>query len=130
MVTPKELKYAKSHEWVRAEGELAFVGISDYAQESLGDIVYLEPPEAGQEVKQGEEVATIESVKAASPIYAPVSGKVERLNPQLAKKPELINQQPYEAFLFAIRMSAPSELSGLLDAAAYERHVEQEKAAH
>jgi glycine cleavage system H protein len=130
MVTPKELKYAKTHEWVRAEGELAFVGITDYAQESLGDIVYLEPPEQGQAVKQGEEVATIESVKAASPIYAPVSGTIERLNPLLEKKPELINQKPYEAFLFVVRMSAPAELAALLDASAYEGHVEQEKAAH
>ncbi len=130
MITPKELKYAKTHEWVRVEGGLAFVGISDYAQESLGDIVYLEPPEQGQVVKQGEEVATIESVKAASPIYAPVSGTVERLNPLLEKKPELINQKPYEAFLFVVRLSAPAQLAGLLEAAAYEAHVEQEKAAH
>jgi glycine cleavage system H protein len=130
MITPKELKYAKTHEWVRVEDGLAFVGISDYAQESLGDIVYVEPPEEGQEVKQGEEVATIESVKAASPIYAPVSGRIERLNPLLEKTPELINQKPYEAFLFAVRMSAAAELSGLLAAAAYEAHVEQEKAAH
>src|SRR5512137_2716377 len=130
MVTPKELRYTKTHEWVRAEGELAFVGITDYAQESLGDIVYLEPPEQGQAVKQGEEVATIESVKAASPIYAPVSGTIERLNPLLEKKPELINQKPYEAFLFAVRVSDPAELAGLLAAAAYESHVEQEKAAH
>jgi len=130
MVTPKELRYAKTHEWVRAEGELAFVGISDDAQESLGDIVYLEPPEAGREVKQGEEVATIESVKAASPIYSPVSGKIERLNPLLEKTPELINQKPYEAFLFVVRMSDPGQLAGLLEAAAYESHVAQEKAAH
>ena len=130
MVTPKELKYAKTHEWVRTEGALAFVGITDYAQESLGDIVYVEPPEAGQTVKQGEEVATIESVKAASPIYAPVSGQVERLNPLLEKTPELINQKPYEAFLFVVRMSDPAELAGLLGAAAYESHVEQEKASH
>ncbi len=130
MVTPKELRYTKSHEWVRAEGELAFVGITDYAQESLGDIVYLEPPEQGQAVKQGEEVATIESVKAASPIYTPVSGTIERLNPLLEKKPELINQKPYEAFLFVVRLSEPAELAGLLEAAAYEGHVEQEKAAH
>ena len=130
MVVPKELKYSKTHEWVRVEGELAYVGISDYAQESLGDIVYVEPPEEGQEVKQGEEVATIESVKAASPIYAPVSGRIERLNPLLEKTPELINQKPYEAFLFAVRLSAPAELTGLLEAQAYEAHVEQEKAAH
>jgi len=130
MVTPKELRYTKTHEWVRAEGELAFVGITDYAQESLGDIVYLEPPEQGQAVKQGEEVATIESVKAASPIYAPVSGTIERLNPLLEKKPELINQKPYEAFLFVVRVSDPAQLAGLLEAAAYEGHVEQEKASH
>ena len=130
MTVPQELKYNKTHVWVRAEGELATVGITDYAQESLGDIVYVEPPEAGQTVKQGEEVATIESVKAASPIYAPVSGKVERLNPLLEKTPELINQKPYEAFLFVIRMADPSQLASLLDAAAYESHVAQEKAAH
>jgi len=130
MIVPQELKYNKTHEWVRMEGELATVGITDYAQESLGDIVYVEPPEAGQTVKQGEEVATIESVKAASPIYAPVSGKVERLNPLLEKTPELINQKPYEAFLFVIRMADPLQLAGLLDAAAYESHVEQEQAAH
>ena len=130
MTVPQELKYNKTHEWVRAEGELATVGITDYAQESLGDIVYVEPPEAGQAVKKGEEVATIESVKAASPIYAPVSGKVERLNPLLEKTPELINQKPYEAFLFVIRMADPSQLASLLDAAAYESHVAQEKAAH
>lgn len=130
MIVPQELKYNKTHEWVRMEGELATVGITDYAQESLGDIVYVEPPEAGQTVKTGEEVATIESVKAASPIYAPVSGKVERLNPLLEKTPELINQKPYEAFLFVIRMADPSQLAGLLDAEAYESHVEQEKAAH
>jgi len=130
MVRPMELRYAKTHEWVRAEGELAFVGISDYAQEALGDSVYLEPPEAGREVKQGEEVATIESVKAASPIYSPVSGKIERLNPLLEKTPELINQKPYEAFLFVVRMSDPGQLAGLLEAAAYESPVAQEKAAH
>jgi glycine cleavage system H protein len=130
MIVPQELKYNKTHEWVRMEWELATVGITDYAQESLGDIVYVEPPVAGETVKTGEEVATIESVKAASPIYAPVSGKVERLNPLLEKTPELINQKPYEAFLFVIRMADPSQLAGLLDAEAYESHVEQEKAAH
>jgi glycine cleavage system H protein len=128
MVTPQELKYNKTHEWVRVEGELAYVGITDYAQESLGDIVYVEPPEVGAAVKKGEELATIESVKAASPIYAPVSGTVERVNSALEKTPELVNQKPYEAFLFVLKITDPGELAGLLDAAAYERHVEQEKA--
>jgi len=127
MVTPKELKYAKTHEWVRVEGEQAYVGITDYAQEELGDIVYVELPEAGSEVKKDQEVATIESVKAASPIYAPVSGTVERVNPKLEKTPELVNQKPYEAFLFVLKLAEPSELADLMEAAAYERHVEQEK---
>jgi glycine cleavage system H protein len=130
MITPQELRYNKTHEWVRVEGELATVGITDYAQESLGDIVYIELPAAEQVVKKGEELATIESVKAASPIYAPVSGTVVRINPLLAKTPELVNQKPYEAFLFVLRIANPAELAGLLDAAAYERQVEQEKAAH
>jgi glycine cleavage system H protein len=128
MVTPQELRYNKTHEWVRVEGELAYVGITDYAQESLGDIVYVEPPEVGAAVKKGEELATIESVKAASPIYAPVSGTVERVNSALDKTPELVNQKPYEAFLLVLKITDPGELAGLLDAAAYERHVEQEKA--
>lgn len=128
MVTPKELRYAKTHEWVRVEGEQAYVGITDYAQEELGDIVYVEPPEVGSAVKKDQEVATIESVKAASPIYAPVSGSVERVNPKLEKTPELVNQKPYEAFLFVLKLADPSELAELMEAAAYERHVEQEKA--
>ena len=128
MVTPQELRYAKTHEWVRVEGELAYVGITDYAQEELGDIVYVEPPEVGSAVKKDQEVATIESVKAASPIYAPVSGSVERVNPKLEKTPELVNQKPYEAFLFVLKLADPSELAELMEAAAYERHVQQEKA--
>jgi len=128
MVTPKELRYAKTHEWVRVEGEQAYVGITDYAQEELGDIVYVEPPEVGSAVKKDQEVATIESVKAASPIYAPVSGSVERVNPKLEKTPELVNQKPYEAFLFVLKLADPSELADLMEAAAYERHVQQEKA--
>jgi glycine cleavage system H protein len=128
MITPRELRYNKTHEWVRVEGELAYVGISDYAQEELGDIVYVEQPEVGAAVKKGDEVATIESVKAASPIYAPVSGTVERVNSALEKTPELVNKKPYEAFLFVLKMDDPSELAELLEAAAYERHVEQEKA--
>jgi glycine cleavage system H protein len=128
MVTPKELRYAKSHEWVRVEGEQAYVGITDYAQEELGDIVYVEPPEVGSAVKKDQEVATIESVKAASPIYAPVSGTVERVNPKLEKTPELVNQKPYEAFLFVLKLANSSELADLMEASAYERHVEQEKA--
>ncbi|UCF97907.1 MAG: glycine cleavage system protein GcvH [Spirochaetaceae bacterium] len=130
MEIPKDLKYAKTHEWVRVEGEVAYVGISDYAQEELGDIVYVEMPAAGDSYDKGEEAATVESVKAASAIYTPVAGTVEKINPELEGTPELINQQPYQAFIFAIRFSDASGLDQLLDAESYQKHVEQEKASH
>lgn len=117
-------------EWVRVEGDTAFVGISDYAQDSLGDIVFIELPDEGKEVKRGDEVTTIESVKAASPIFAPVSGVLSRVNSDLNSTPELVNQKPYESFLFAITMSDPSEVSQLLDSTAYGKIVEEEKASH
>ena len=134
MNIPKTLRYAKTHEWVRVEGPTAVVGITDYAQEALGDIVYVELPAPDEHFAQGEEVATIESVKAASPIYMPVSGTIVEVNGSLAGKPESINQGPYEAFLFKVRMDDPAQAEGqaegLLDADAYLAHVEQEKAAH
>jgi len=128
--TPKNLRYAKTHEWVRPEGETAVVGITDYAQESLGDIVYVELPALEEHLAQGEEVATIESVKTASPIYMPVSGTIVEVNGTLEGKPESINQSPYEAFLFKVRMDDPAQVEGLLDADAYLAHVQQEKAEH
>jgi glycine cleavage system H protein len=130
METPKDLKYAKTHEWVRVEGDVAYVGITDYAQDSLGDIVYVEMPASGDSYEKGEEAATVESVKAASAIYAPVAGAVAEVNPDLEGSPELINQKPYEAFIFAIRFSDAAGLEDLLDSAAYEKHVEQEKENH
>ena len=128
MEIPKDLKYAKTHEWVRVEGDVAYVGISDYAQEELGDIVYVEMPAAGDSYQEGEEAATVESVKAASAIYTPVAGTVKEINPALESTPELINQKPYQAFIFAIQFSDASGLDGLLDAQSYREHVEQEKA--
>jgi glycine cleavage system H protein len=130
METPKDLKYAKTHEWVRVEGDVAYVGITDYAQDSLGDIVYVEMPASGDSYEKGEEAATVESVKAASAIYTPVAGTVAEVNPDLEGSPELINQKPYEAFIFAIRFSDAAGLEDLLDSAAYEKHVEQEKENH
>jgi glycine cleavage system H protein len=130
MEIPKDLKYAKTHEWVRVEGEVAYVGISDYAQEELGDIVYVEMPAAGDSYEKSEEAATVESVKAASPIYTPVAGTVKEINPELESTPELINQKPYQAFIFAIHFSDTSGLDELLDAQGYREHVEQEKADH
>ena len=130
MEIPKNLKYAKTHEWVRVEGDVAYIGISDYAQEELGDIVYVEMPATGDSYKKGEEAATVESVKAASAIYTPVAGTVKEINPELESTPELINQKPYQAFIFAIQFSDASGLDELLDAQSYQEHVEQETAGH
>jgi glycine cleavage system H protein len=127
---PKNLKYAETHEWVRVEGDVAYIGISDYAQEELGDIVYVEMPSPDESYDKGEEVATVESVKAASAIYTPVAGTVKEINPGLESSPELINQKPYEAFIFIIRFSNAAGLEELLDAEAYKKHVEQEKDSH
>ena len=119
----EDLKYAESHEWVKVEGDIARVGISDHAQESLGEIVFVEIPETGQAVEKGDEVTTIESVKAASSIYAPVSGVITEVNSELDDAPEKVNEDPYGAYLFTIKMSDPSELDSLLDAAGYEKFL-------
>ena len=130
MEIPKDLKYAKTHEWVRVEGDVAYIGITDYAQEQLGDIVYVEMPAAGDSYQKDEEAATVESVKAASAIYTPVAGTVKEINPELENTPELINQRPYQAFIFAIQFSDAAGLDDLLDAQSYQKHVEQEKESH
>ncbi|MEE9306496.1 MAG: glycine cleavage system protein GcvH [Spirochaetia bacterium] len=130
MEIPKDLKYAKTHEWVRIEEDVAYIGISDYAQEELGDIVYVEMPSTEDSYDKGEEIATVESVKAASAIYTPVAGTVKAINPDLESTPELINQKPYEAFILAIRFSDASGFDELLDAQSYEKYVEQEKDSH
>jgi glycine cleavage system H protein len=126
MAAPEELKFQKSHEWVRVEGSTAYVGISDHAQEELGDIVFVELPEEGDEFEQGEEVTNIESVKAASPIYTPVSGKISKINGELEDSPELINQKPYETFIFALELSDSSELDSLLSFDEYKKSIEEE----
>ena len=126
MASPEKLKFQKSHEWARVEGSIAYVGISDHAQDELGDIVFVEIPEVDDEFDAGEEVTNIESVKAASPIYAPVSGKVVKVNQELEDAPELINQKPYEAFIFAIEMTDPSELDKLLSYEEYQKSIEEE----
>lgn len=127
MNLPEDLKYKETHEWVRVEGDLAYVGITDYAQDSLGDIVYVELPEKGDEVSAGDEVLTIESVKAASSIYAPVSGIIEQVNSDLEDNPELINEDSYKNFIYVIKMSDPSEVENLLDPAGYKEAVEKEE---
>jgi glycine cleavage system H protein len=126
MAAPEELKFLTSHEWVRVEGSTAYVGISDHAQEELGDIVFVELPDEGDEFDKGEEVTNIESVKAASPIYTPVSGKIVKVNEELDESPELINQKPYEAFIFAVEMSDSSDLDDLLSYQQYRKSIEEE----
>ncbi len=118
------LRYTRTHEWVRFEGDVAVVGVTDFAQSELGDITYLELPEPGTVVKQGESMGVIESVKAASDIYAPVSGEVVEVNRSVVDSPELVNKSPYdEAWLAKIRLSAPEELERLMDAAAYRQFL-------
>ena len=118
------LKYSKDHEWVRVEGDVATVGISDYAQDQLGDVVYVELPEVGRIVAQNEEAAVVESVKAASEVYAPVSGEVVEVNQALENDPALVNGDPTgEGWFLKLRLSAPGELDGLMDEAAYADYV-------
>jgi len=126
--TPSNLKYAASHEWARDEGDgTVTVGVSDHAQDSLGDVVYVELPEVGTVVSAGEEAGVVESVKAASDIYTPVSGEVVAINVELEDAPESINSSPYDdGWFFKVKMSDPSELEGLLDAVAYEALAEDE----
>lgn len=122
MNIPQELKYSREHEWVRVEGNRATVGITDFAQHQLGDVVFVEVPTAGAAVKAGQGFSVVESVKAVSDIYTPVSGTVAAVNDALNDAPETINGDPYGAgWIAVIEMSDPGELDGLLDAAGYEK---------
>ena len=121
---PADLRYSNEHEWVRAEGDTGAVGITDYAQDQLGDIVYLDLPAVGTAVTQMEKLGEIESVKAVSDLYSPVSGEVVEVNQEAVDSPELVNQQPYgRGWLIKMRMSDASELDKLLSAEAYEELV-------
>jgi glycine cleavage system H protein len=124
MNVPKNLKYAKTHEWVRVEGDIAVVGITDHAQHELTDVVYVETPVVGSHVEAGKECAVVESVKAASDIYAPVSGDVVAVNEELSHAPELLNEDPYDkGWMFKIRMGDTGELNQLLGPDDYARHI-------
>ena len=121
------LRFTKDHEWVRLEGDLAVVGITDYAQLQLGDVVYVELPEIGRRVERGKEAAVVESVKAASEVYAPVSGEVAEVNEELAVDPAKVNADPLGAGWFMkLRLAEPKELDQLLDEYAYQRFVEEQ----
>lgn len=125
MNIPVELKYTESHEWARTEADGAVsIGITDFAQEALGDIVFVELPEIGQVLAAGKDCAVVESVKAASDIYAPVGGEVVAVNESLGDAPEQINQNAYGAWLFRLKPADPSELDSLLDAAAYGSKID------
>lgn len=119
------LKYSKDHEWVRVEGATAVVGISDYAQTQLGDVVYVEVPEVGRKLEQGKEAAVVESVKAASEVYAPISGEVTAVNAELAGEPGRVNADPMgEGWFFKMTVAKPKELEALMDEAQYKAYVE------
>ncbi len=122
MNNPQELKYSREHEWVRVEGNRATVGITDFAQHQLGDVVFVEVPTVGAAVTAGQGFSVVESVKAVSDIYAPLSGTVVAVNDALNDTPEIINGDPYgDGWIAVIEMSNPGELDGLLDAAGYEK---------
>ncbi|HEY7725028.1 MAG TPA: glycine cleavage system protein GcvH [Anaeromyxobacteraceae bacterium] len=127
MNVPDDLKYTREHEWCRVEGSRALVGITDHAQDQLGDIVYLELPDVGDAVRKGEAFGVVESTKAVSDIFAPVTGKVVEVNDPLSESPETINEDPYEeGWLIRVEISDPAELGDLLDAAGYRKFVEDE----
>jgi glycine cleavage system H protein len=121
---PEQLRYAASHEWVSVEGGIGTVGITDHAQQELSDVVYVDLPKVGAQAVAGAVIAVIESVKAASDIYSPVSGEIIEVNGSLTGKPELVNQDPYgAAWLFRLKLTQPAELDALKDAAAYKAQV-------
>ena len=122
---PEDLRYAENHEWVRVDGNTVRMGISDYAQDALGDVVFVELPEVGRKVTAGEAFAEIESTKSVSDVYAPLSGPVVEVNPALEDPPDLVNSDPYgEGWLMKVKLSAPEEIEGLLTAADYQAYVE------
>lgn len=117
-------KYTADHEWLKIEGDVATVGITDYAQQQLGDIVFVELPKAGRKVKKGEAAAVVESVKAASDVYAPLSGEIVEVNPVLVAEPALLNSDPMnKAWFFKMKVADKSELDGLMDEAAYQAQI-------
>ncbi|KAM1138272.1 hypothetical protein TB2_035614 [Malus domestica] len=125
----KDLKYADSHEWVKVDGNSATIGITDHAQDHLGDVVYVELPEAGAAVKQGEGFGAVESVKATSDVYSPVSGKVTEVNEELSNSPGLVNSSPYgDGWIMKVEISDSGELNKLLDAEKYTKFCEEEDA--
>ena len=126
MSYPADYKYTKEHEWIKADGKIATVGITTYAQDSLGDIVFVELPKVGSEITAGKTFGTVESVKAVSDLFAPASGTVTEVNGELATAPEMINKDAHSAWLLKMTLKDPNELNSLLSAADYEKFVAEE----
>ena len=127
MNIPSDLKYSREHEWIRVEGNVVTIGITDYAQEELGDIVNVELPDEGDEIHKDEAFGAVESVKASSEVFSPVSGKIVEVNEPLLDAPEMINEDPYdEGWMVKIELSDSSELNELMDAAGYEQYIQEE----
>lgn len=122
---PGDLRYTKDHEWIRVEGGTGVMGITDYAQHAMGDVVYVELPDVGRKVAAGDDFVVVESVKGANDVFSPVSGTVTEVNEELDGAPELVNQDPYANWLVKLKVDDPSEADGLLDAAAYKKLVEE-----
>jgi len=121
---PKDYRYTKEHEWIKADGSVGTIGITDYAQHELGDVVFVELPKVGAQLKAGQSLGSVESVKAVSEIFSPVSGEVAETNPALADSPEKLNSDPHgSAWLIKVRLADPKEVASLMDAAAYEAYI-------
>lgn len=128
MTIPDDLRYTREHEWARKKGKNVAVGITEYAQDQLGDVVYLELPDIGDDVKKGEAFGVVESTKAVSELFAPISGKIVEVNDPLADAPEAVNEDPYEeGWMVVIEPSDPTELDALLDAKAYQSFLEEQE---
>jgi glycine cleavage system H protein len=128
---PADFRYSKEHEWVKVEGGTGTVGITDYAQSELGDVVFVELPKVGTQMKAGQSIGTIESVKAVSEVYCPVSGEVTAVNDALSNSPEKINQEPHAGgWLIKLKLANPSEVSALMDATAYTAYVDSKAKEH
>jgi glycine cleavage system H protein len=123
MAYPADLKYSKDHEWIRVSADVAEVGITDYAQEQLGDVVFVELPDVGRHVNAGEAFGSIESVKAVSELFAPAAGEIVEVNPVLKEHPETVNTKPHETWMVRLRLSDPNATGSLLDSAAYQKLI-------
>ncbi len=126
MAYPADFKYTKEHEWIKVEGNVGTIGITDHAQQALGDIVFVELPKPGAAITAGKSFGTVESVKAVSDLYAPVSGTVTEVNQELSTAPEKVNSEPHQAWMIKVTLADPNEVNGLLTAADYEKFAAEE----